>query len=30
MAKSKDKWEESMGNYLLNPKKFKFGLKDLH
>ncbi|MFX0037370.1 MAG: hypothetical protein ACFE9I_17245 [Candidatus Hermodarchaeota archaeon] len=22
-------WKESMGNYLLNPKKFKFGLKDL-
>ncbi|MFX0002304.1 MAG: hypothetical protein ACFE9J_02375 [Candidatus Hermodarchaeota archaeon] len=22
-------WKESMGNYLLNPKKFKFGLKNL-
>ncbi len=22
-------WKESMGNYLLNPSKFHFGLKDL-
>ncbi len=25
----KDKWKYSMGNFLLNPEKYKFGLKDL-
>jgi hypothetical protein len=30
MRKSKDdKWKCSMEDFLLNPKNFKFGLKDL-
>jgi hypothetical protein len=28
-AKENKKWNESMGNYLLNGKKFAFSLKDL-
>ncbi len=26
---SKNDWKTSMGNYLLNPRRFIFGLKDL-
>ncbi len=30
MKKSKDdKWKYTIEDFLLNPKKFKFGLKDL-
>ena len=27
--RKKNKWTYSMGNFLLNPEKFNFGLKDL-